>query len=665
MMASQFNMGIMMQQAKEIVGSFSANPGNIDKLNELLSTQRLNWYIDSLIDIFYTSLQANLPSREYWLNVQQNIHNYKFIVQVICNIHAIFDYGYNIYYTLEKYTHKKFQKYAVKFFTYLEMKGGDIKSISKAYLIKNFEIFENACSPIDSFKVSISMNDSNTNSQIAMLQKMGIDISQECIEISTTSFTEKLQNCCKDDFEHRYFIPGLQWASELIGTWLKDNGVYHLWERIERCLQIELSKYYINQIFDIIKACPDSQPIIEDFKFALEATKLHQELANKMIESYSKRLLIPGVISSVIILQYIQIIKVLKYIDSSTILLDIVSDPIKACLRKRPDTLRSIISSIRSGEGGLNDALNNGKQYVRVPLKENNDADDYISSEEDEACAEKWEPFPRNKSQRIVTQKNKNSDILSTLVNIYGSEEKLLSEYKGMLSERLLFTDCNKQNETTHLELLKKRFGEEQQLQQCDVMLMDITQSQRVWKIISEKMHTSEPCKNISFLQISKEYWPLQKEQPNIKLPAEVMEAFEKFKEEFGETKKLRKVELLPQYGIVELTLEFSNGSKDFKVSPITAAIIDLFNKNNTWSIEGIANELEMPARELKSKIGFWVNAGVLIESTMKAKSQSKTKDVKDIVYTAVDTIDLDCRICKEEMIAQLEETNADQLQSE
>ena len=59
------------------------------------------------------------------------------------------------------------------------------------------------------------------------------------------------------------------------------------------------------------------------------------------------------------------------------------------------------------------------------------------------------------------------------------------------------------------------------------------------------------------------------------------------------------------------------------------------------------------------------MNAGVLIESTMKAKSQSKTKDVKDIVYTAVDTIDLDCRICKEEMIAQLEETNADQLQSE
>ena len=43
---------------------------------------------------------------------------------------------------------------------------------------------------------------------------------------------------------------------------------------------------------------------------------------------------------------------------------------------------------------------------------------------------------------------------------------------------------------------------------------------------------------------------------------------------------------------------------------------------------------MKMHARESKSEIGFWANAGALIESTMKPNSQSKTNGVKDIAYT-------------------------------
>lgn len=70
------------------------------------------------------------------------------------------------------------------------------------------------------------------------------------------------------------------------------------------------------------------------------------------------------------------------------------------------------------------------------------------------------------------------------LVNIYGSKELFVNEYRTLLSNRLLnpnqfqFTyDTDK--EIRNLELLKLRFGEAS-LHQCEVMLKDIGDSKRI-----------------------------------------------------------------------------------------------------------------------------------------------------------------------------------------
>jgi len=57
----------------------------------------------------------------------------------------------------------------------------------------------------------------------------------------------------------------------------------------------------------------------------------------------------------------------MKLIDPSTILLEIISEPIKDHLRKRQDTLRCIVQSIIAEDSELYDQL--GYQYTRIPLK--------------------------------------------------------------------------------------------------------------------------------------------------------------------------------------------------------------------------------------------------------------------------------------------------------
>ena len=74
------------------------------------------------------------------------------------------------------------------------------------------------------------------------------------------------------------------------------------------------------------------------------------KLADEMKKQVINRLLLPGVSTKFIINFYIQVIRVFKLIDPSTILLEIVSEPIKEYLRSRKDTLRVIINTIISGD---------------------------------------------------------------------------------------------------------------------------------------------------------------------------------------------------------------------------------------------------------------------------------------------------------------------------
>ena len=66
------------------------------------------------------------------------------------------------------------------------------------------------------------------------------------------------------------------------------------------------------------------------------------------------------------------------------------------------------------------------------------------------------------------------------MVNIYGSKDIFVNDYRSLLSNRLLaHCSYDTEKEIRYLELLKLRFGEVP-LHQCEVMLKGIGDSRRV-----------------------------------------------------------------------------------------------------------------------------------------------------------------------------------------
>ena len=155
--------------------------------------------------------------------------------------------------------------------------------------------------------------------------------------------------------------------------------------------------------------------------------------------------------------------------------------------------------------------------------------------------------FDEKKEKKIIICKKyfrpdrkRSSDIISMLVNIYGSKELFVNEYRTLLSNRLLnpnqfqFTyDTDK--EIRNLELLKLRFGEAS-LHQCEVMLKDIGDSKR----INNLLHSDEDgSTNIKFTEwpvnsiiVSAQFWPPFKSE-TLELPKEITQGLEAYRKAF------------------------------------------------------------------------------------------------------------------------------------
>jgi anaphase-promoting complex subunit 2 len=100
-----------------------------------------------------------------------------------------------------------------------------------------------------------------------------------------------------------------------------------------------------------------------------------------------------------------------------------------------------------------------------------------------------------------------------------------------MLSNRLLSQfSYNTEREIRNLELLKLRFGEAS-LQQCEVMLKDISDSKRINNAITGDEEQNKEQKGmlsgqpfpVNAVILSAQFWPQFKEQENLQLPKEVI----------------------------------------------------------------------------------------------------------------------------------------------
>ncbi|XP_078038091.1 anaphase promoting complex subunit morula [Augochlora pura] len=407
------------------------------------------------------------------------------------------------------------------------------------------------------------------------------------------------------------------------------NAINKFKQKLSHFLYETYTRFRIEQLFDIIIEYPDSQPAIDDLRVCLERTDLRKVLIDSLQDALTTRLLHPGVNTPDILTAYIAAIRALKQLDPTGVLLETITEPIKVYLRTREDTVRCVVNDlVDDSSSDLADELVKGETLQ---------LDDYSDEEEDEDW-DKWMPDPVDADPAKSAQRRV-SDIISTLVSVYGSQDLFVNEYRTLLADRLLSQlNYHTEREIRHLELLKRRFGENQ-LHFCEVMLKDVYDSKRIdGHIQSDTSYTLEKEEfPTSALILSAQFWPPFKENWKLELPKIVQTQLNKYVKAFETLKGNRTLCWKPHLGNVTLEIELKDRKLEINVTPIHATIILHFQDKKEWTLEELAEVMHAPATVLRRKITFWVSQGILKESSndvfiLQEESSTKSRSLTDVV---------------------------------
>lgn len=168
------------------------------------------------------------------------------------------------------------------------------------------------------------------------------------------------------------------------------------------------------------------------------------------------------------------------------------------------------------------------------------------------------------------------------VVDIYGSKEIFVNEYRTLLADRLLNQlDFSPEKEIRNLELLKLRF-DESLLHTCEVMLKDISDSKRINAHIHNdaNMETDDDKDGTAFplssLILSSQFWPAFKNE-TLELPPELKSVFDRYTKSYETYKGNRTLCWRPVTGRVDLEVEIGSKTLNLSVSPIHAVILYQF----------------------------------------------------------------------------------------
>ena len=178
---------------------------------------------------------------------------------------------------------------------------------------------------------------------------------------------------------------------------------------MEGALCNSLSRLRASELFEIVMEFPDSLEAIRELKTAATVANNLSLVGHAFRATINKRLLHLGATTSQILDMYVSMIKALRIIDSSDLLLNFIAAPIRRYLVIRKDTVRCIVQSLIEGEGSdLHSELRRGGPLEYLP-----DSDD-----EDGGPGHAWEPRSRN--SELAESGSHGLDSLALLVSIYG-----------------------------------------------------------------------------------------------------------------------------------------------------------------------------------------------------------------------------------------------------
>ncbi|XP_065067924.1 anaphase-promoting complex subunit 2-like isoform X2 [Rhopilema esculentum] len=457
---------------------------------------------------------------------------------------------------------------------------------------------------------------------------------------------EYLEGLCKDEFHKHFLVEAMQWVEDQIISWLRlvigdinDQGdslesdllSVESWRpKLEYFLCKVYAELRIAQLFEIIVEFPESLPSIEDLRECLEKTESRSLLTKSLKEAFRNRLLQAAVNTVDILTQYISTIRALRALEPSGVILENVCEPLREYLRTREDTIRCIIMSLTDQDSGT-DLAEELIASEPVPI-------DVVDDADSDSDGEDWMPEPVDADIGMSSKSQRTSDIISMLVNIYGSKDLFVSEYRALLADRIFSSySYDVTNERRYLELLKRRFGEVY-LHFCDIMLKDVQDSQRMNRHIKDQLakKDDETVSDVDFdaFILSSVYWPVFKED-QVTAPPEIESVMKSYTKEFETLKGMRTLQWVGHLGEVELDIELEDGTKSFKVNPGQATIIMLFQDKETLTTSEICSELQISTSVARSRISYWLGQGVVSEVSPDVFNVSKscTSSVKETSF--------------------------------
>jgi len=451
---------------------------------------------------------------------------------------------------------------------------------------------------------------------------------------------------CGGNFDKRYLSSLTEWLDGKVVSWLEElfqlgtgsskNSrmfpAHRDW--LHYFLYETFGRTRIRQLFTIIIEYPESEPALIDLSECIEhVQELRKELVEALRSDLEARLLHPGVDTKDILTAYVSAIRALRVLDSSGLLLDAVCDPVRKYLRHREDTVRCIVTDLTDKHSELAEELVR-PQPLSVDEGHGSDSDDDVlvalSSISDNVVEqysnwEQWQPDPADVATTTYSSTRHGGDIISMLVNIYGTRDLFVEEYRRLLAERLLTKfSFDTHRDVRHVELLKLRFGDSS-LHSCEVMLKDVSDSRRInARIMEEKIGASNSSSSstehvpMNALIVSEQFWPprrLREADSPLLLPTPLQEALDKFTQSFELLKGNRTLNWKTYLGIVDIEIELSNGQTlKYKASPAHATVIWHFESRSRWTVKELASVAQMSAHDVRRRMAFWQSQKLLRE---------------------------------------------------
>lgn len=405
------------------------------------------------------------------------------------------------------------------------------------------------------------------------------------------------------------------------------------------------------RLLTLIDEFPKSLPALHDLRDCILSTDRKPFVATSLRDQFVKALLNAGTLTDEILQQYVKTIRTSRFLDPTGVILDTVNTPVREYLRRRPDTVRCIVSGM-TGDGDLYEELERGRSGA-IDLDISGDHDDdgdmtmhvpradsgsssaggpfamnvLTEDDEDADCQSidgdyyanlaaspnnyvNWKPDPIDVPANDGTWR-KRGDAIATLVAIYGSSEQIVAEYRGSLADKLVSNfEVDLEREERILNLLIERFGSDA-MHDCWIMVKDVRESRdalelagtawRSSKGIEEKGKTGESgtgewgLSEFETTVISKEFWPKLLEEEAFVATSAIESQMKWLTKTFERSKGPRKLRWQYGLGTVEVKIQFGNGREIVtNVSPMQATILCHLAENGRMSLKQLGEMMQV-----------------------------------------------------------------------